>query len=165
MMSATSGLALLWCGWVVLVFFVVLWLLRTDSDAYSPGALTFILMALLGQGAIVTGTGLAVIDTIGRLREASTRSDRRHRPQEAGVSPNQAGKPNATLAYPVARGEEHDVKLSLGELLSGRDAVLLADGTIELTTRLGRRRFASIEDARMFVHGPARAVRSELTTH
>jgi hypothetical protein len=146
LLTATSGLALLWVGWFLSVFFVVLWLLRTDGDPTRMENYSIMLVITLGQGAIVTGMGLAVIETL-RARH------------QRYQSPHQASSINPRRDHSVADAEP-DQNLGFSQASLGiearrdtnvRAALLHPDGSIEVETLLGRRRFESVDDALRFI--------------
>jgi hypothetical protein len=140
MTSATSGLALLWVGWVIVVFFVVLWWLTQDGASTSrQWQLTLILMGL-GQCAISTGIGLAVVDALARSRRVPAPATR---PLAAPVD----GPTDVTTV-----GSSHSLTTrSDPKQTSARAAVLFSDGSIEVQTRVGPRRFKYPHDAIAFI--------------
>ena len=151
LLSATSGLALLWVGWVVLVFFAVVGLLRLDGEGLTNDPYSVVLMALLGQSAVVTGIGLASIDHMNRSRRDTSVASAETGPI---VSHERAALP------PV-----HAVSAFQGAT-SARQGLLFPDGSIEVDTLLGPRRFSCVEDVFEFVgHGSANPVASPSTHH
>ena len=142
--SATTGLALLWVGWLIIVFFVALWFMAADAEHGTREWQALVLMAMLGQCAIMTGIGMAIIDIVwcGEGRFVG----RLHRPfARRALSPNgQDGLHDIQIAaeksQPIVNGRP-----------GGRAAVLLPDGSIVVQTKLGDRRFTSTQDAIEFV--------------
>lgn len=149
--NSASGIALLWVGWVVLVFQTVLWFMTADIDLEARRWEALIIMALLSQSAIVTGVGLAVLERAPMPVRGDARTSRAApsglaTPQENGPEP---ARETQVLPPPPAPTWQRPV-VTMG---SGRAARLFSDGSIEIETKLGRRRFSSTVDAVRFV-GP-----------
>jgi hypothetical protein len=148
--NSASGLALLWVGWVVMVFYAVLWFMTGEVDPDIRRWQGFVMMALLAQSAIVTGIGLAVLDVVPvrpQPRPPTTREAPAEMPPQVLPTPPQA-RVAAMPPFPAAS-------------VSGRAARLFPDGSIEIETKLGRRRFPSPADAIRFV-GPGALAASSL---
>lgn len=149
--NSTSGLALLWVGWVVMVFHAVLWFMTGESNPDMRHWQSFVVMALLAQSAIVTGIGLAVVDVVSARPQQRTGAAKQAA-RAANPGPLPPTPPPAHVAamppFPMAR-------------VSGRSARLYPDGSIEIETKLGRRRFPSAADAIKFV-GPSAVTASAL---
>ena len=146
LLTATSGLALLWVGWFLSVFFVVLWLLRTDGDPTRMENYSIMLVITLGQGAIVTGMGLAVMETL-RARQPRhptphlvSSIDHRRDDRVADAAPDQ----DLRFSHGSSGIEAHGYA-------NVRAALLHPDGSIEVETLLGRRRFENVDDALQFI--------------
>ena len=150
--NTASGLALLWVGWAVLVFYAVLWLMTVDVDSQTHRWQAFIVMALLAQSAIVTGVGLAVMD-ISSPRAQPKKYHNRAKPssEAAPTQPPllpQESRSGAPVSFGVTEGD-------------WRAARLFPDGSVEIETKLGRRRFGSTSDAVQFV-GPRAAAKASM---
>jgi hypothetical protein len=118
-----------------------------DAMSYgAPEAWSHGLLALsIGEIAVVGGSTLKFhkrIENNRRMLLALTRSSARGSP----VSPRKAVESTPSRVISVATNDG----LAHGSL-AGREYVSFADGSIEIDTRLGRRRFVSIEAAREFV--------------
>jgi hypothetical protein len=126
------GLVLLAFGWVLLVFNAVA--LDLQDDPISALIARRIDLRGVGEMAIVTGLGLALL---GALRSGFGSLNRFFRIMEQGM---ETPKPPASEAEAIENG-----------LIRDRGYVLFADGTVEVETLLGPRRFASLEEAQEFI--------------
>jgi hypothetical protein len=137
--SSTSGIALLWVGWVIVVFYAVLWALSYDEGQSARQWQTTLMMMSLGQSAILTGLGLAIVDgMVRRQRRNSTRSGVR------SLDNLDASKPDRTT-----RGDR--LSAPARERAALVSPLVLPDGSVLVQTRLGQRRFRDIVDATSFV--------------
>jgi hypothetical protein len=135
--SSTSGIALLWTGWVIVVFYAVLWALSHDEIQTVRQWQATLIMIALGQSAVLTGLGLAVLDIL------TKRERRRLAIGRSGAELASGNSPRApSLASPSAKASV--VKRNL-------DTLLLPDGSLVVQTRLGKRRFQDAADAALFV--------------
>lgn len=143
MRSSTSGIALLWVGWVIVVFHAALWALSYDEIQAARQWQTTLMLMSLGHSAILTGLGLAIIDGMARrpdrklshraaMSDAGSRIGRPDRPDTPGVSPS---------STPVTGAEP--------------GPIIFPDGSVLVQTRLGQRRFRDLTDATLFVGVPS----------
>ena len=126
------GLLLLALGWALLIAGAF----AADLQGDPIGALLArrIDLQQVGEMAIVTGLGLALL---GALRSGFGSLNRFFRIMEQGIETH---RPPASEAEAIENG-----------LIRDRGYVLFADGTVEVETLLGPRRFASLDEAQEFI--------------
>jgi hypothetical protein len=132
-------LILIWGGWFFSIFFVALGFAGGDLQLSNLSVSLVIIM--LGQSAIITGVGLAVVSGLSEARNSLLERPRSQRlavpPRLPPIEPPPLPRPSETV---VATGQ-----------LAGRAYTLFGDGCVLVETRLGRRRFRNLADAKEFV--------------
>ncbi len=102
------------------------------------------LLSRMAEGIIITGFGLAILDAIERNRVLSSRAVSSLQSKIVSLQRIEVSTMSTPTIEP--RGEP----VAVGSL-NGREYKLFGDGSVEMETILGKRRFASILDAREFV--------------
>ena len=120
-------------GWGVLLAVAAAVIVLSLAGPLDPTTGLVIAAGACGQGAIVTGCAFLVLAEVRRQHRRPARLTW----TSASASPAAPGLP---AAEPIATGE-----------MNGRRYALFADGSVELLTLLGRRRFRTIAHAREFV--------------
>lgn len=121
------------------LMFAVLFVATSISDArqaWSDGLLTL----LIAQSAILTGTALKFYWTLEGNRKSLLRFVRSTGHLQTGTKVDDLPQTSARTSVPENIGE-----------LAGRQYIAFPDGSVEIDTLLGRRRFSSIDAAREFV--------------
>lgn len=134
-------LILIWGGWFFSIFFVALGL--AGGDLQLSNLSVSLLIVMLGQSAIITGVGLAVVSGLSEARrslKAAAPLVQQTPPSPPRLPPIEAPPPPRPSETVVATGQ-----------LGGRAYTLFGDGCVLVETRLGRRRFRNLSDAKEFV--------------
>jgi hypothetical protein len=134
--------AALGCG--VLLAVVAAMLALSLAGSLDPTVALLVAASGLGQGAVVAGLAWHVSTELRRNRRVSGRL--------TWTSAPGAGSAAASPPAGTAQGPARPELLATGEM-NGRRYALFSDGTVELLTLLGRRRFRTIAHAREFVGG------------
>lgn len=120
-------------GWGVLLAVTTAVTVLSLAGLLDPRIGLVIVACAWGQGAIVTGCALLVLAEMRRQRRRPARLT-------WASAPASPSEPSLPAPDPIATGE-----------MNGRRYALFADGSVELLTLLGRRRFRTIAHAREFV--------------
>ncbi len=170
------GLMIVAFGWTLLLSGVSLSDIVTRMSGHASPAVVSISMTAVAQSTILTGFGLSLLgllqtgfsalnrffdavlertakrqefdQSMARVEAAALRAEPASRP---GAQPQRAGAPSqsykpAPSAKPQPRG-----KIVERGLLKDRAYVLFGDGSIEVETLLGLRRFPSLREASEFI--------------
>lgn len=140
---ASSGIVIAGMGWFI-VLAAGTFVFSIETPAQDGAAAQAILLGRLAEALIVTGFGFAILDALDRNRRLTSRAMSVLQRQ-----PDAADRPERPLA--TGAQETQSVTAIGSGALSGREYTVFDDGSIEIETILGRRRFASILDAREFV--------------
>jgi hypothetical protein len=128
----------------VLLAVVATLLALSLAGSLDPTIALLVAASGLGQGAIVIGLAWHISTELRRTRRVSGRLTWTSAPSASSA----AAPPPAGTAHGAASPE----LLATGEM-NGRRYALFSDGSVELLTLLGRRRFRTIAHAREFVGG------------
>lgn len=159
--AAVALLAIYWMGWGVVL---TQWLFTADTTPTLHGTLLVMMAAI---GVLATVMALVVSHVVEELRQAPAAAAvkanagrevpkpgiaPRHKEQARGSKREPAGPPSPP---PIAPPEPETQVIAEGEI-QGRVYRHFSDGSVEISTLLGMRRFASLTDARQFI-GPSDA--------
>jgi hypothetical protein len=140
---AGSGTVIASIGWFVALA-IGAFIFWSETPSQDGLAAHVSILSHLAECVIVTGFGFAILDALERNRRQMSRA--LGALQRTTELADQRGAVTAT-GPSIAHQE---ATIGSGSL-NGRDYALFADGSLEIETLLGRRRFASILDAREFI--------------
>jgi hypothetical protein len=153
------GLMIVALGWTLLLSGVSIADLITRLSGRVSPAVASIDMAVVAQCTLLTGFGLAILGLLQTGFSALNRFfesvlERTAKRQEEEL--NSAPPVRAPAAAPVQGGKPVHAAKTRGKivergLLKDRAYVLFGDGSIEVETLLGLRRFPSLQDAVEFI--------------
>lgn len=140
-----AGTALIGVGWVVLLVAMVDFGPAAGRLHAGLAWVNGYNLSTLGQSLILTGFGCIIVNT---LREGFGALQRFF----DAILVRTAKPPTAPPPEEASVGEPEDVIVDRG-WIKDRPYVVYSDGSTEIETRIGMRRFKSHQDARAFVGG------------
>jgi len=140
--GSKGRLAVVWIGWFLVVHFTILWFLRPSDTATAVDIGNVVILLLLGHGIVLIGIGLAVVDLI----EKTKRQDE----ALARIAADCVEQSKRRRVHTLAFSEDSSRPIATGEI-NGRPLKVRLDGTVEVQTLLGPRRFRNVADTLEFV--------------
>ena len=135
-------LAVVWIGWFLVVNFAILWFSKPDASATTGDIENVMILLMLGHGVILIGVGLATVDHL----EKASRQNTAVSQMVAELVERNRRLETRTLALQ----EDRSRTIATGEI-DGRPLKVRLDGTVEVLTLLGPRRFRNVADTLEFV--------------
>lgn len=153
--AAVALLAIYWMGWGVAL---VQWLFSADTGAALHGALLVMMAAI---GVLATVMTLVASHVVDELRRAPAAGAGKANPAAEAPATSVATSRAMKKARAPKRESERSLQpqqppppesqvIAEGEI-QGRTYRHFSDGSVEISTLLGMRRFASLTDARQFI--------------
>ena len=135
-------LAVIWIGWFLIAHFAIFWFLRSTDSASTVDIANVVILLLLGHGVVLIGVGLSSVELIEKINR-----------QNAAISQlvvSFAALDRRSATPKMAVSETDCRSIATGEI-NGRALKVRLDGTVEVQTLLGPRRFRHVADAVNFV--------------
>jgi hypothetical protein len=143
-----GGLLIVTLGWALLLSYTLLAPLTVGA---APGGelrdpARFLL--LLGENAIITGFGVALLGALAALEKGLSLPAR---PASGASPPRPAAAAARPSQPPLTLQRQQSEEIVTKGAMAGRDYVLFRDGSVLVETLLGPRRFPTLSDAQQFI--------------